>query len=317
MDEHTITAGIDVSKRRLDVGLDPAEGVQRFDNDPDGCAAVRELLEAQSVKVIVIESTGGYEREIVAELSAAALPVVVVNPRQVRDFARATGRLAKTDAIDAMILARFGRAIDPEIRPLPQAEAAAAQELLSRRRQMVKMLTAEQNRLKQAHSDRVRRSVEQVIDMLKRQLEGINDDLDRHIESSPVWRARNEAMRTVPGVGPATARTLIVELPELGRCSRQQIAALVGVAPFNRDSGMMRGRRTISGGRVSVRCALYMAALTAMRYHPAIKRCYERLRAAGKCAKVALVACARKLLTILNAIIRDSKACHPNLPIPA
>lgn len=317
MDKHTATAGIDVSKRHLDVGLDPDEGVQRFDNDPDGCAAVRELLRTRSLKVIVIESTGGYERAIVAELHAAGLPVVVVNPRQVRDFARATGRLAKTDAIDAMVLARFGRAIDPEIRPLPQVEAAAVQELLSRRRQVVNMLTAEQNRLKQAHSDRVRRSVEQVIEMLKRQLEEINGDLDRHIESSPVWRARNEALRTVPGIGPATARTLIVELPELGRCSRQQIAALVGVAPLNRDSGMMRGRRTISGGRVSVRCALYMATLTATRYHPAIKRCYERLRDAGKCAKVALVACSRKLLTILNAIIRDSEACHPNLAIPA
>lgn len=317
MDEHTITAGIDVSKRHLDVGLDPAEGVQRFDNDPDGCAAVRELLGARPIKVIVIESTGGYERTIVAELSAADLPVVVVNPRQIRDFARASGRLAKTDAIDAMVLAKFGRAIDPEIRPLPQPEAAAVQELLSRRRQVVNMLTAEQNRLGQTRSDRVRRSVDQVIEMLKRQLEEINDDLDRHIERSPAWRARNEVLRTVPGIGPATARTLIVELPELGRCSRQQIAALVGVAPLNRDSGMMRGRRTISGGRTSVRCALYMATLTAVRYHPAIKRCYERLRAAGKCAKVALVACARKLLTILNALIRDCQPCLADLPISA
>lgn len=317
MDEQTVAVGIDVSKRRLDVGLDPADAVQRFDNDSNGCAAVRALLQSRPIKVVVIESTGGYERSIVAELHAAGLPVVVVNPRQVRDFARATGRLAKTDAIDAMVLARFGRAVDPQIRPLPQVEAAAVRELLSRRRQVVSMLTAEQNRLKQAHSGRVRRSVERVVETLKRQLEEINADLDRHIERRPEWRARNEALRTVPGVGPATARTLIVELPELGRCSRQQIAALVGVAPVNRDSGLMRGRRTISGGRLSVRCALYMAALTAVRHHPAIKRCYERLRAAGKCAKVALVACARKLLTILNAVVRDCQACRADLPSPA
>lgn len=265
----------------------------------------------------MVESTGGYERSIVAELDAAGLPVVDVNPRQVRDFARATGRLAKTDAIDATVLARFGRAVEPEVRPLPQAETAAVQELLSRRRQIVRMLTAEQNRLKQAHSDRVRRSVKQVAEALKLQLREINDELDRHIESNPVWRARNEAMRTTPGVDPATARTLIVELRELGRCSRQQIAALVGLAPLNRDSGAFRGRRAISGGRATVRCALYMATLTAVRRHPAIKHCYECLRAAGKRAKVALIACARKLLTILNAIIRDRADCFPSVPLPA
>jgi len=313
MDE--LTAGVDVSKRHLDLGLDPTGRVERFSNDPDGCAALRDRLQADAVKVIVIEATGGYERLIVAELGAAGLPVIVVNPRQVRDFARATGRLAKTDAIDATMLARFGRAVDPPIRPLPTPETTAIQELLSRRRQVVQMLTAEQNRLKQAHSQRVRRSVEQVITLLRSQLEEINDDLDSHVRANPHWHARERAMREVPGIGPATARTLIVELPELGRCSRQQIAALVGVAPINRDSGTLRGRRTTWGGRASVRSALYMATLTAIRCHPTIRAGYHRLRAAGKCAKVALVACMRKLLTILNAIIRDHEAHSPNLPV--
>lgn len=315
MDEHTLAIGIDVAKRHLDVALESDERVERFDNTSEGCVAVRERLRSQSIKVIVIESTGGYERLIVAELGAAGLPVVVVNPRQVRDFARATGRLAKTDAIDARILAKFGQAVDPAIRPLPPAQTAAVQELLARRRQVVTMLTAEQNRLKQIHSERVRQSVEQVIEFLKHQLDEINDDLDRHVENNAMWRARNQTLRDVPGIGPATARTLVVELPELGRCSRQQIAALVGVAPINRDSGAMRGRRTISGGRPSVRSALYMATLSATKHHPTIKACYERLRSAGKCPKVALVACMRKLLTILNALIRDREECHPKTQI--
>lgn len=308
-----LTAGIDVSKGHLDLGLDPTGRVERFTNDPEGCVAVRELLEAHAVTIIVVEATGGYERPIVAELGAAGLPVVVVNPRQVRDFARATGRLAKTDAIDALVLARFGRAVKPEVRPLPSAQTAAMQELLSRRRQVIQMLTAEQNRLKQAASKQVRRSVEQVIKLLRRQLVEIDNDLDRHIQNDPAWRARHEALRHVPGIGPATARTLILDLPELGRCTRQQIAALVGVAPINRDSGTFRGRRSTWGGRSSVRAALYMATLTATRCHPTIQACYRRLRAAGKGAKVALVACMRKLLTILNAIVRDDEACRQNL----
>jgi transposase len=316
MDEQTQTAGIDVAKEHLDLGFDPHHRVQRFTNTPDGCAAVRDLLlQAGSLKIIVIESTGGYERSLVAELAAAGLPVVVVNPRQVRDFARATGRLAKTDAIDAMVLARFGRVIDPPLRPLPPVEAAAVQELLARRRQVMQMLIAEQNRLKQSRSERVHRSVEQVIELLQRQIEQINADLDQHIQDNPEWNARNQVLREVPGIGPVTARTLIVELPELGRCSRQQIASLVGVAPLNRDSGTMRGRRSIWGGRASVRCALYMATLTAIRLHPAIGACYQRLRAAGKCAKVALIACSRKLLTILNALLRDAELGRQKTPV--
>lgn len=317
MDEHALTAGIDVSKDHLDLAFDPDRGVQRFPNTPEGCLNLRQQLQAFQLAVIVIEATGGYQRPIVAELAAAGLPVAVINPRQVRDFARATGCLAKTDAIDARVLAVFGRAVEPEIRPLPDEQTVALQELVSRRRQVVQMLTAERNRLKQAASARVRRSVKQVIKLLERQLEQINEDLDRHIQQNPLWRARRDALLDVPGVGPATARTLIADLPELGRCSRQQIAALVGVAPFNHDSGRHRGRRSIFGGRPAVRAALYMATLTGIRHHPVIRRHYKRLREEGKLAKVAIVACMRKLVIILNAIIRECEACHQKVQYSA
>jgi transposase len=302
-----VTAGIDVAKDQLDLGLSDGS-VHTFANDPDGCEHVRDRLAAMNVKVIVIEATGGYERSIVAELAASGLPVVVINPRQVRDFARATGRLAKTDKIDALVLARFGAAIEPPQRALPDEQAMALRELLARRRQVVSMITAETNRLGQARTRRVRQSIEMMIETLKRQLAEIDDDLDGQIQDNPDLRERNAVLRDVPGVGPATARTLLLELPELGTCSRQQIAALVGLAPINRDSGTMRGKRTTWGGRASVRCALYMATLTASRYHPDIRLYYRRLRDAGKCAKVALIAAARKLLTILNAKIREHLA---------
>jgi len=264
-------------------------------------------------KVIVIEATGGYERSIVAELAAAGLPVVVINPRQVRDFARATGRLAKTDRIDALVLAKFGAAVEPPQRALPDQTAMAMRELLARRRQVVNMITAETNRLKQARTDRVRASVQQVIDLLKQQLDSINEDLDGQIKSNPELAERNAVLRNVPGIGPATARTLLLELPELGTCSRQQIAALVGLAPMNRDSGTMRGKRTTWGGRASVRSALYLATLTASRHHPTIRAYYQRLREAGKCAKLALTAAARKLLTIINAMVRDQIVIPQNV----
>jgi transposase len=311
-DTSSLSAGIDVAKHQLDLGLSDGS-VQSFANDPDGCEAVREHLVQRQAKVIVIEATGGYERSIVAELAAASLPVVVVNPRQVRDFARATGRLAKTDKIDALVLAKFGTAIEPPQRVLPDEQAVAMRELLARRRQVVNMITAETNRLKQARTDRVRHSVQQVIDLLKQQLDSINDDLDGQIQANPELAERNAVLREVPGVGPATARTLLLELPELGTCSRQQIAALAGLAPMNRDSGTMRGKRTTCGGRTSVRCALYLATLSASRYHPKIHAYYKRLRKAGKCAKLALTAAARKLLTILNAMIRDQVISPKNL----
>lgn len=299
-----LAVGIDVAKAQLDLGLGDGS-VHSFANDPDGCEAIRDRLVELNPKVIVIEATGGYERSIVAELAAVGLPVVVVNPRQVRDFARATGRLAKTDKIDALVLAKFGAAIEPPQRVLPDETAVAMRELLARRRQVVNMITAETNRLKQARTDRVRHSVQQVIDLLKQQLDTINDDLDGQIQANPELAQRNAVLRNVPGIGPATARTLLLELPELGTCSRQQIAALVGLAPMNRDSGTMRGKRTTWGGRASVRSALYLATLTASRHHPTIRAYYRRLREAGKCAKLALTAAARKLLTILNALVRD------------
>ncbi|HHN78800.1 MAG TPA: IS110 family transposase [Phycisphaerales bacterium] len=302
--ESSPAVGIGVAKARLDPG--PGDGsVHPFANDPAGCAAVRDRLLEINPKVIVIEATGGYEWPIVAELAAAGLPVVVVNPRQVRDFARATGRLAKTDKIDALVLAKFGAAVEPPRRALPDEQALAMRELLARRRQVVNMITAETNRLKQARTDRVLRSVRQVIDLLEAQLDAINDDLDSRIRSNPELAERNAVLRDVPGIGPATARTLLLELPELGTCSRQQIAALAGLAPMNRDSGTMRGRRTIRGGRASVRSALYPAALTATRHHPVIRVYDRRPREAGKCPKIALIATARKLLTILNALVRD------------
>lgn len=313
-DQSPLAAGIDVSKQHLDLGLSDGTFVS-FANDPDGCVAVRDRLTGLGLRVIVIEATGGYERSVVVELAAVGLPVVVVNPRHARDFARATGRLAKTDKIDALMLAQFGLAVEPPQRVLPDEQATAMRELLARRRQVVGMIVAETNRLKQARTDRVRQSVRQVIELLKQQLDQINDDLDGHIQDTPGLRQRRDALRDVPGIGPATARTLLLDLPELGRCSRQQIAALVGVAPINRDSGKMRGKRTTWGGRANVRCALYMATLTASRHHPTIKAYYRRLRDAGKCAKVALIAAARKLLTILNAILRDLEIKPQIVPI--
>jgi transposase len=233
--------------------------------------------------------------------------VAVVNPRQVRDFARAVGRLAKTDRIDAQVLARFGRAVRPEVRPLPEADAAAIGERLSRRRQILQMLVAERNRLEHARDARVKRSVHSVMRTLEKQIKDLDGDLDQIIRRSPIWRAKEDLLKSVPGVGDITARTLLAEVPELGRCTRQQIAALVGVAPFNRDSGLMRGRRTIWGGRSTVRAALYMAALAATRHNPLIHAVYQRLLAAGKRKKVALVACMRRLLTILNAMMRTNQ----------
>jgi transposase len=257
------------------------------------------------VKSVVLEATGGYERAVVAELLAAGLPVVVVNPAQVRHFAKAKGKLAKTDAIDAAVLAEFGQAVRPEMRALPDAQALEIREKLARRRQLVQMRTAEDNRLKQAAGTLVRQSIQAVQQALAKQLEQFDDDLQKTIEQTPAWREKENLLRSVPGVGPRTASTLLVELPELGDCSRQQIAALVGVAPFNRDSGRFRGQRTISGGRTTVRSALYMATLVATKHNPVIRSLYQRLQKAGKRKKVALVACMRKMLCILNAVLRD------------
>lgn len=304
-----VCVGIDVSKQSLDLATDPAHATPPFANDAQGHGAIVQHLKGLGpIKLIVLEATGGYERAIVAALLAAGLPVVVANPRQVRDFAKATGKLAKTDRIDALILARFARTIDPQLRTLPDENARLLQEKLARRGQLVHMITAEGNRLKQARSHAVKASIEKVLAILEQQLRGIDGDLDTMIRQSPAWREKENLLKSTPGIGDQTARQLIINVPELGQCSRQQIAALVGVAPFNRDSGKMRGRRTIYGGRAHVRATLYMATLVATRCNAIIRRHYQNLLDAGKCKKVALVACMRKLLTMLNAMIREGKS---------
>jgi transposase len=299
--------GIDVSKDRLDVAGSDERPLTGADNDAQGQALVVESLRNSGAHRVVVEATGGYERAIVAELAAAGLPVVVVNPRQVRDFAKATGQLAKTDAIDAKILALFAVAINPPLRPLDDAQTQALAELLARRRQLVQMRVSEGHRLAQAQSRKVKESIGKVIKLLDRQIEAIDDDLHTRIRESPIWKAKEELLISVAGVGPTTARTLLAELPELGTVSRQQIAALVGLAPFNRDSGRFRGKRAIRGGRAVVRSVLYMATLVATKFNPVIRAHYLRLQAAGKQKKVALVACMRKLLVMLNAILRTQK----------
>ena len=260
-------------------------------------------LQALTPALVVLEATGGLELELVGALAAAALPVVVVNPRQVRDFARATGRLAKTDALDAAVLAHFGEAVRPPLRALRDAESLALKALLGRRQQLVTMLVAERNR-RGAAVAAVRPRIEAHIAWLEQERSELEDELRQTLQRSPVWRERDQLLRSVPGVGEQLSLTLLAELPELGRLNRRAIAALVGVAPFNRDSGRMRGRRTIWGGRARVRAMLYMGALSASRHNPVIRDCYQRLLAAGKPKKVALTACMRKLLVILNAMLK-------------
>jgi transposase len=302
-----VCVGIDVSKLSLDLATDASDEVRQFTNDADGHAALVVMLREHTVTRIVLEATGGYERRLVAALLLAGLPVVVVNPRQVRDFAKAVGQLAKTDRIDARILARFARVIRPQTRPLPDDITRDLQEQIARRGQIIAMSTAESNRLQQAHCHKVQASIRKVLKMLQAQLDDIDRHLDQVIRNSPAWRDKEDLLKSVPGVGDQTARQLIVNLPELGACSRQQIAALVGVAPFNHDSGQLRGKRAIRGGRADVRNTLYMAALVATRFNPVIKAHYQRLLAKGKLKKVALVACLRKLLVTLNAMIRENK----------
>lgn len=303
---HTVYVGIDVSKDTLDVCFESG-GHGQWSNTPEGHTQLIAELMSHQMAGIILEATGGYEAPLVAELAAAKLPVIVVNPRQVRDFARATGRLAKTDAIDAAVLAQFGSAVRPPQRPLPDENTLQFQEKLARRRQLIQMRTAETNRLAQAHDQSVRNGIADHIDFINQQLNQVDDEMNDLIKDCPVWRAKENLLQSVPGIGPQTARMLIAELPELGQCSRQQVAALVGVAPMNRDSGRFRGHRTTCGGRIAVRNALYMATLVATRHNPIICRHYKHLLSTGKKKKVALVACMRKLLCILNAMIRDQE----------
>ena len=300
--------GIDVAKGTLDVFVRPTEAHWQVTNDDAGIrglvAQLREVAPAQ----IVLEATGGYELAVVGALAAAGLPIVVVNPRAVRDFARATGQLAKTDQLDAGILARFAEQVRPAARPLADAEQQELDALLTRRRQLIEMLTAEKNRLQQVfvvRGARVKRSLTAHIAYLTRELERAETDLGNLVHRSPLWRARDDLLQSAPGVGPVLSFTILAALPELGTLDRKAIAALVGVAPLNRDSGLFRGKRMIHGGRAPVRTALYMGALVATRHNPVIKAFYQRLLAAGKPKKVALTACMRKLLIILNAMVRQ------------
>jgi transposase len=303
-----VVVGIDVAKAALDVAVRPSGEERHLANDAAGIADAVEWLQTVHPRLIVVEATGGYETPLVAELGIAHLPVAVVNPRQVRDFARATGRLAKTDRLDAQALAHFGQAVRPTPRPLPDEAAQALAALVERRRQVVAMRTAEENRLGAARVAAVRTRIQAHLAWLESDLKDIDDDLRQRLRASPLWREREDLLRSVPGIGPILALTLLAELPELGQLSHGQIAALVGVAPLNRDSGTLRGRRAVWGGRRAVRTALYMGTLRATRCNPAIQPFYERLVAAGKAKKAALVACMHKLLTILNAMLKHHTA---------
>jgi transposase len=297
--------GIDISKQELVVAVRPSAELQTFSNTEEGLATLVRFLQELSASSIVLEATGGFARAAVNAMALAALPVVVVNPRQIRDFARSVGLLAKTDAIDAQIIARFAEAVRPEVRPLKDLETQKLEALNNRRRQIVEMLTAEKNRLG-ASPEWCHKDIRSHIAWLEKRLKRANDDIDDLIKQSPVWRQKEKILTSVLGVGPVVSTTLLCGLPELGSLSARKLSALVGVAPFNRDSGQHRGRRSCWGGRAHVRAALYMAALTASRCNPVIRDFYQRLRNAGKPAKVALVACMRKILVILNAMIKNN-----------
>jgi len=315
MDTQPIFVGLDVAKGHVDVALRPSGEHWQAPTSEAGLAALVERLRASAPALVVMEATGGLEAPLLAAL-AVAMPVAVVNPRQVRDFARAMGRLAKTDRLDAAVLAHFAEVVRPSKTELPTAESEALTAMLSRRQQLVEMLTAERNRLGATRVVSVRKDVEAHVAWLQQRLKDVDKDLDGMLRASAVWREKEALYRSVPGVGRVVATTLLAELPELGTLDRKKIAALVGVAPFNRDSGTMRGRRTIWGGRATVRSALFMAALVATRRNTVIKAFYERLLAVGKLKKVALTACMRKLLTMLNAMARNHTPWSPALAGP-
>jgi transposase len=304
--------GIDVARRELDVAARPSGERGSVTNDEVGRAGLVERLRGERVALIVLEASGGYEIPVVAALTAAQLPVVVVNARQVRDFARAVGKLAKTDAIDAAVLAHFAEAVRPEVRPVPDELTRTLQGWLGRRRQLLEMLLAEEQRLTRA-PQAIRAQIQQHVEWLRRELRDVDGALRTVVATSPVWREQEDLLRTVPGVGPVLATTLLADLPELGRLNRRQIAALVGVAPLNWDSGEHRGTRHVWGGRAPVRTALYMATVSAVRCNPVIRAFFTRLCAAGKPKKVALTACMRKLLTILNAMMHQRAGWKPAL----
>jgi len=300
------SVGIDVSKAELVIAVAPSGERWTSATTPEALVAFVARVKTVAPSVVVMEATAGYDVPVAVACAAAGLPVAVVNPRQIRAFAQAIGRTAKTDPIDAEVIALCGERVRPEPRPLPDADTQALAALVARRRQLLEMLHAERQRLEQATATAVRRDLRQHVTWLKRRVADTDDELQKRIQKSPAWREKDDLLRSVPGIGPAVSRTLLAELPELGQLDRRTIAALVGVAPMNRDSGRFRGKRMIWGGRASVRQALYMAALVASRYNAPLRTFYQRLQAAGKPKKLALVAVMRKLLTILNAMVKHN-----------
>lgn len=298
--------GIDVSKDRLDVHVEPSGDAFAIARDAAGLEALVERLKPLSVTTVAVEATGGFETIVAASLAAAKLPVVVVNPAQVRAFAQALGKRAKTDPIDAAVIARFVAATRPEVRPLPDAETQALSDLITRRRQIVAMIVAERQREKRA-PQRTQKSILRLLKALQKELTEIEADIDDSVRGSPVWREKEDLLTSVPGIGSTIARTLLADLPELGSLDRRQIAALVGLAPFTRQSGQWRGRSFIGAGRATVRSAVFMGAMAATRWNATLRAFHDRLVAAGKPRLVAIIAVARKLLTILNAILRDRR----------
>jgi transposase len=307
-----VFVGIDVSKAHLDVDTYPESGAKRFANDEAGRVAAQRHIEALSPVLVVVEATGGLESPLVGLLASGGIATAVINPRQARDFAKAIGVLAKTDRVDALVLARFAQAIKPPVRALKPQETQELDAILTRRRQIVEMITAESNRQASA-SPKIAKQIRQHIAWLEKRLGEANDDLDNMIRLSPLWQHKAEIMQSIPGVGRVTATTFLADLPEIGALSRREISALVGVCPYNRDSGRMRGRRTIWGGRARVRAALYMAAVSASRHNPIVSAFYQKLVSAGKAKKVALVACMRKLLVIINTMLKNDTLWNPQV----
>jgi transposase len=304
--------GIDISRDSLDMAIHESDKPQQFTNNPDGIRKVCALLTKLKPALIVFEATGGYEMPLYISLNEAKLPAAPVNPRQVRDFAKATGKLAKTDTLDARVIAHFAAVLHPEPRPIPESQEI--KEIVARRNQLVQMIVAEKNRLHSAHES-IKVRIQAHIQWLGEELDNTNKELEQSISNNPEWQKKDALLQSMPGVGPVLSTTLLADLPELGKLNRRQIAALTGVAPLNRDSGTLRGKRVIWGGRSTVRGALYMATLVATRFNPVIKQVYQRLLSAGKLKKVALTACMRKLLIILNAMVKHntSWSCTPIL----
>lgn len=302
MDKEQVYVGVDISKDNLDIAVFPSDKEWRFSNDPAGIRRAIDFFGKINPALVVFEASGGFELSLWAVLTEAGMNPAPINPRQIRDFAKATGRLAKTDAIDAQVIAHYAQAICPKPHPFPDTQDL--KETMARRWQLVEMITAEKNRLKAAHKARIREDIKAHIKWLQEKLADVDRELKRAINASPLWREKDELLQSTPGVGPTLSATLLAYLPELGTLNGRQVAALAGVAPLNRDSGMMRGKRTVWGGRARVRAVLYMATLVATRFNPIISEFYQRLCAAGKAKKVALTACMRKLLTILNAMLK-------------